>query len=139
MLTKNKIGIIAYLVLAFAIPQNLSAERPKPAPQIPVITETIAPTPQEAWIAELEQCESSGNPNAVNPKDLDGTPSYGAFQFKPGTFYGLEKAYGIAGPLMDPVAQRAIVARMINDPSMNIHWQFPDCTRKIGLPPKPLT
>lgn len=93
------------------------------------------PSAQGIWIYALEWCESHGNPKAINPKDLDNTPSYGAFQFKPRTFSALAKAYGIKGEFMDPIAQQQIVARMINDKSMNLHVQFPGCTKKIGMPP----
>lgn len=90
---------------------------------------------REEWLRKLEMCESSGNPNAVNPEDLDGTPSYGLLQFKPSTFEFFSKAYGIEGELMDPEAQRQIVRRMMDDPSVRWERQFPWCIKKIGLPP----
>lgn len=40
---------------------------------------------QEIWMAALEWCESRGNNSAINWYDKDGTASYYAFQFKPGT------------------------------------------------------
>lgn len=91
---------------------------------------------QEKWLADLEQCESRGNPGAINPEDRDGTPSYGLLQFKPSTFEMFAKAYGIEGELMDPDAQRNIVRRMMHDPSVRWETQFPDCVKKyIGRPP----
>lgn len=92
---------------------------------------------QAAWIDRLVACESGGNPAAINPKDRDGTPSYGLLQFKPSTFAVFSKAYGIGTPAdyMDQVAQRAIVARMMRDPSANWHQQFPVCVQRLGLPP----
>ena len=36
---------------------------------------------------DLIQCESGGNPKAINPYDLDKTASYGILQFKPQTLY----------------------------------------------------
>lgn len=91
---------------------------------------------QEAWLKKLERCESSGNPEAINEVDRDGTASYGLLQFKPSTFEAFAKAYGIEGELMDPDAQRAIVRRMMSDPSVDWEWQFPDCVKLyIGHPP----
>ena len=93
---------------------------------------------QETWINKLAWCESRDNPNAINPMDLDHTPSFGKFQFKPSTFAMFARAYGMASTtdFMNPVAQRAIVERMMSDPS--VHWgtQFPYCVKKyIGMPP----
>lgn len=91
---------------------------------------------QTRWLEDLVRCESRGDPAAVNPKDRDGTPSYGLLQFKPSTFEQFSKAYGIEGDLMDPAAQRAIVLRMMRDPSVRWGIQFPDCVKKfIGPPP----
>jgi len=100
------------------------------------VTKKVGTAEQEAWLKRLEMCESTGNPNAINPNDLDNTPSYGLLQFKPSTFAEFSKAYGIEGELMDPDAQRAIVRRMMHDPSVNWHQQFPDCVRRLGLPPQ---
>lgn len=91
----------------------------------------------EEWLLALEWCESRGRPEAINPVDRDGTPSLGLLQFKDTTFAFFSKAYGIPGELMDPDAQRAIVRRMMRDPSIRWESQFPDCVQKhIGWPPK---
>lgn len=94
-------------------------------------------TTREQWLADLITCESQGNPEAINPKDRDGTPSYGLLQFKPSTFEMFSKAYGIEGELMDPEAQKAIVVRMMDDKSVVWENQFPACVRKLGRPPQP--
>lgn len=99
------------------------------------LKKTLGTPEQESWLKKLEMCESSGRPDAINAVDLDGTPSYGLLQFKPSTFEAFKKAYGIEGELMDPEAQRAIVRKMMSDPSVKWHIQFPACTRKLGLPP----
>ena len=96
-----------------------------------------ATTTREQWLADLIACESQGNPKAINPKDRDGTPSYGLLQFKPSTFEMFSKAYGIEGELMDPEAQKAIVVRMMDDKSVVWENQFPACVRKLGRPPQP--
>ena len=93
---------------------------------------------QEVWISALEWCESSGINITINPQDNDGTPSYGAFQFKPKTFIGFLKKYNLKeADLMDYETQRELVRRMINDPDVKIETQFPNCVKnKIGYPPK---
>jgi len=91
---------------------------------------------RDEWLSKLIQCESTGNPHAVNPKDLDGTASYGLLQFKPSTFEMFSKKYGIAGELMDGEAQKKIVRAMMDDTSVRWHRQFPACVNKLGLPPR---
>lgn len=106
-------------------------EPPKEIPE-----KTLQKTNREQWLADLIACESRGNPDAINPKDRDGTPSYGLLQFKPSTFEMFSKAYKIEGELMDPEAQKAIVIRMMDDKSVVWENQFPACVRKLGRPPQ---
>ena len=101
---------------------------------------------QEVWRYVLEWCECRGDHGAINPKDKDGTPSYYAFQFKPGTFKYYGELYEVIpkdlkeAELMESLKsyelQKAIVGYMILDPKINWLQQFPDCVRKNGLPPK---
>lgn len=94
---------------------------------------------QQVWISALEWCESRGVENAVNPKDRDGTPSYGSFQFKPSTLVYYAEIYGIATTtVMDAAVQRKVVEAMVLD-GKHINWsqQFPDCVlHKVGRPPQ---
>lgn len=96
---------------------------------------------QEVWQYALEWCESQGKASAINPKDRDNTPSYGAYQFKPSTLTYFAKLYGIATStegVMDPSVQTKIVEQMIlHRADIDWHQQFPDCVRKLGLPPLP--
>ena len=93
---------------------------------------------QEVWISALEWCESHGIPAAINPKDKDGTPSYGSFQFKPSTLTYFAAHYHIATTnTMDTDVQHKVLEAMVLD-GKNIEWtqQFPDCVkRKVGPPP----
>lgn len=103
---------------------------------------------QEVWTYALEWCESRGEVGAINPKDKDGTPSYYSFQFKPSTFRFYGERYGILSKgltdtaltdkLKDYKTQRAIVEQMVLH-AKEIDWkqQFPDCVRKLGMPPIP--
>lgn len=93
---------------------------------------------QEVWLNVLEWCESRGNAQAINPEDRDGTPSYGAFQFKPSTLDYYAEMYGVATTtLMDYETQRKVVEKMIlHRDEINWNKQFPDCVKKNGLPPK---
>lgn len=99
---------------------------------------------QKVWISALEWCESNGIYEAINPNDLDNTPSYYSFQFKPSTFKQYGEKYGVIekGLSNDEVfqkmksheLQREIVSYMLNDQSVKLHNQFPACVRKLGLP-----
>lgn len=111
--------------------QFIEAEAETEIQQGPQLTEA-----QIEWIDRLRQCESGGRPGAINEIDLDGTPSFGLFQFKPSTFIHFAARYGVEGELMDPVAQRSIVEQMVLERDL-INWtqQFPGCVRKLGLPP----
>ena len=99
---------------------------------------------QKVWLGALEWCESKGIPASVNPNDVDNTPSYYSFQFKPSTFKYYGEKYnvistGISDKLLseklkDHSLQREIVANMLNDNSVNMRKQFPACVRSLGLP-----
>lgn len=91
---------------------------------------------QIIWIARLMDCESGINHEAINPNDLDNTPSWGILQFKPSTFESFTVKYGIESDLMNPEAQVQIVTYWILNPG-EVRWsqQFPACIRKIGEPP----
>lgn len=127
------------LVVAVAlIAAALLWTRPAQSQQIPA----SAPTPsldsrQQAWLGALEWCESRAEPGAINPKDKDNTPSYGILQFKPGTFASYAKLYGLGSTTdyMNPAEQEAIVTQMILRGGIDWHWQFPSCSRLLGLPP----
>lgn len=111
---------------------------------------TPKPTPiahrQEVWLYALEWCESRAVHSAINEVDLDGTASYYAFQFKPGTFRGYGEKYGVIptglshAEIMELLKsyelQREIVKNMIYDDTVKWHIQFPACTRLLGLPPR---
>lgn len=105
---------------------------------VPIIAERTLTHQQDVWISALEWCESSGITDAINPEDLDGTPSYGAFQFKPSTLDMFAKKYGVATTtLMDYETQRKVVEQMVLHRD-EIKWekQFPWCVKKLGRPPK---
>jgi hypothetical protein len=104
---------------------------------------------QEIYLAALEWCESYGNPDAINPHDSDGKPSYGAFQFRPSTLKWLAIKYEILTEkdldtdqkvmekVMDRDIQRSIVTEMILDNKIQFSKQFPHCVNhKIGQPPR---
>lgn len=90
----------------------------------------------EIWIGTLRKCESGENDKALNPKDSDGTPSKGRFQFKDSTFNWLSKKYKIpTTSIWNGDEQESILRRMIDDKDIDLTKQFPSCVKKIGLPP----
>ena len=111
--------------------------------------EAPQPTPEEKynlaldiWLGKLAMCESTNNPNAVNPKDSDNLPAYGKYQYKLGTFLGLSKKYNVYPELtIDLVHKYAMDGEksyhltkvaISTTPKEANQW---GCTRKIGKPP----
>lgn len=94
---------------------------------------------QIVWSYALEWCESHGQAGAINPKDRDGTPSYGAFQFKPSTFVYYADMFGVAtsSGYMDYESQRKVLeAMLLNEKKIDWDQQFPDCVKHhVGQPP----
>jgi hypothetical protein len=129
----------AFIAIGMVLPRNLFQKRevtPQPEPT-PSQTELILAHQLDVWLYALEWCESRGLPNAINPMDRDGTQSWGAFQFKPQTFAFYRQKYGLpSADLMDYAAQRETVLRMIQDPDVRLEKEFPECIKKIGMPPK---
>lgn len=129
VLTAGAIGIL--LILGYAIlksqPEEVKAEMP---------TLTHA---QQVWKGALEWCESRGKTGAINPKDRDGTPSFGGFQFKPSTLQYYAEKYNVptATSTMDYATQSAVVDQMIlHRAEIDWSWQFPDCVKRLGYPPR---
>lgn len=100
------------------------------------LSDKLSPA-QQAWVRKLEMCESSGHPTSINPKDLDGTASYGILQFKKSTFDSYARRYGVkVSNFTDPAQQEAVLtAMLLHYTDINWHHQFPDCVSKLGMPP----
>lgn len=86
-------------------------------------------------------CESSNNPNAINPCDKDFTPSYGCLQFKPNTLKGYAKKYNLADTsqwsyedainwTFDCEFETKIFLIMLDDEKVDFTNEFPDCFRR---------
>lgn len=123
--------IAVVMLLIWSIPDTIYVKN------IPIVDEPQLSHAQEVWISVLEWCESRGNPNAINEEDLDGTPSFGAFQFKPTTLDYYAELYGVATTtLMDYETQKAVVTQMVlHRDEINWYQQFPWCVKKFGIPP----
>ena len=107
---------------------------PEPPPEAPKLAQ-VASSTLDVWIHRLALCESGGKWTALNPMDLDSTPSKGKFQFKETTFRNFAKKYGIkTTSIWNGDEQELIVREMIKDKSVNLRQQFPACVRKLGLP-----
>ena len=94
------------------------------------------------YLTMLRWCESQFRDESINPKDTDGTRSYGRFQYKPRTFLDFGKEYGILPEnttlswvkqnIMDGELQEKITVGMIKN-GVNLFGQFPDCHRRYGF------
>ena len=147
-MSKTKYLVFGFLIGALiGVPALLSGFRNAVEPEQVEAQEIKLTHAQEVWLSALEWCESRGRTEAVNPEDLDGTPSYYSWQFKPGTFRFYGDLYGVLSGkhtdaeimehLKEYELQKEIVKNMINDPDVNWLQQFPDCIkRKVGMPPR---
>jgi len=156
MKTSNKVrvGVIAFALVILLALWAFAPKEAKSDVEIATTTPAVVEEPvgpvlshrQEVWRYVLEWCESRAVHTAINEVDKDGTASYYAFQFKPGTFRYYGELYGVIPKGLDQAAlmealksyeqQKEIVGYMILDPSVDWLQQFPDCVRKYGLPPK---
>lgn len=103
---------------------------------------------QEVWRSALQWHESHGDKNALNPKDKNGLPSKGCFQFQDKTFRHYIEKYELLNLIdldetdwlnwiWDCDLQTEIVNRMLSDKDVAWEQEFPDVVKnKIGLPPK---
>lgn len=126
------VALLALAAAGTAAAPSDQTVRPAGLTYDPMSTMPELSRPQRAWLGALEWCESRGNPKAVNPKDLDGTPSYGILQFKPGTFWGFAKKYNLTlTNYMDPDQQEIVIGHMLLHKN-DINWrqQFPACVKK---------
>lgn len=132
------VSVIVAILMALTVPKRAHSETiiEKPADVVYVDKPSLSPA-QTIWLAHLMTCESGINKNAVLKVDLDGTPSLGILQFKQSTFDAYKKQYAFTGEIFDGTTQVAIVTEWILHPgSIDWRWQFPDCVKKYGLPPK---
>lgn len=143
--TRALLAITAVALYILLIPASAKSEGDSgiEASSTPATSTPALLPSQEVWVQSLRQCESSGNDDAINKVDVDGTSSYGRFQFKPGTYQALIKRYALATStnVLNGQEQEQIVDRMVLDKSISNHeWeyrQFPYCIQnKIGLPPR---
>lgn len=93
-------------------------------------------------LKDLRLCESGGKDEAVNPKDLDNTASYGRYQMKPGTMFEWGTKYKILtdiepteimNVIMDGELQEEILIKVVEDNWKDPHFwghQFPACSAK---------
>lgn len=70
----------------------------------------------------LAEKESSGNPSAYNPEDIDGRPKYGLLQYDERTFriYCVDE-YGYQNNIWSAEIQRDCCAEMLRDGGIS-HW-----------------
>lgn len=95
---------------------------------------------QEPVLQAMLDCESGDNPNAKNPCDQDGTPSYGCLQFKPLTLKYYVDRYQLASTsewsIDDMIAltyncdlEKTIFRKMLDDKDVVWTSEFPTCYR----------
>lgn len=140
-----------FLILLISFGITARAEAPPPPIELDLVIEIKyerdIETEINQWLDALSICESNGNEIAINPRDLDGTASLGLYQFKRATWkYYLEK-YGLSPLTSEGIEdleesiwngklQRTVVRRMVDDPKVRWESEFPQCVKRLGLPPR---
>lgn len=116
---------LALLIAISANSQVIDADilPPKPLTTVERIVKyaTRYATPAEPLI-RVARCESTLNAKAYNPKDVDGLPAYGLFQFKKSTFDSYSKKAGIATPDIWDEDQQAQVAAYMFSTGQKKQW-----------------
>lgn len=130
-------ALTTFLLIPFSTRGETQVSQISCETSVATSTPKLSPA-QMIWFARLMYCESGMKATAVNPKDLDNTPSYGILQFKPSTFRWGAAQVGIATSTfyMDAESQVAIVENWIINGGIDWYQQFPACIKKLGLPPK---
>ena len=86
----------------------------------------------------LANCESGGNPKAINWED-GGSPSYGKYQYKLGTFRRFVRELGmfpetedaeLMNIIMDGEVQDSVTKKVLEDPHNWPHWT--NCMKMLG-------
>lgn len=124
--------------------EPLFAPRLREVPTIEQIIQKVASPRIQAILTDLAECESTNDPNATNPIDLDGTPSHGLLQFKPSTLYLFAKEFKVLpeiepaeiyNVLYDPEIQVAVAEKMIEKYGhQRSFWQqqWPACSARYN-------
>ena len=85
----------------------------------------------ERYLSRLAYCESRGNPKAINPDDM-GSPSFGLFQYKIGTFKYFSDMFNFEGDIMNGEDQWELTKMVISaDEGNKSHWF--NCNKSISL------
>ena len=99
------------------------------------VARQITPT---ALMIGLAKCESGNNPKAINPHD-GGSPSYGLYQYKRGTWLYFVRKYNLFPEtedkeldniIMDREAQEKVTYEVLKDSKNYPHWRI--CLTKLN-------
>ena len=102
------------------------------APVQASVTESWREELKGTKLYELAECESGINPLAVNPRDTNGLPSRGLFQYQSETWVAWttqidkEKKWNIWS-----AEDQIIVTKWAMKKGLSTHW--PTCSKKVGI------
>lgn len=83
----------------------------------------------DTYMSRLAYCESRGNEKAINQDDM-GSPSYGLFQYKAGTWNYFSGLFGFEGDILNGDDQRTLTRMVLeHDIGNKSHWL--NCSRMI--------
>jgi hypothetical protein len=114
------------LAIAASLP-SLAIAEPHIAPFTPSVRQIIVKqavfyaTPIQPLL-QVALCESTMRVDAFNPRDVDGLPAYGLFQFKMATFLRYAKLAGIEKPDIWNAEQQAKTAAYMFSTGQKKQW-----------------
>lgn len=114
--------------------------------------EAPVPTPEEryslameSWLNKVAELESQNNCDAINPKDSDGLPAFGQYQFKLTTVIALSKKYNVYPNVTPDTAytiamscekSRNLIKTVIEKNPKEFNQWGGRTKREAGFPPK---
>jgi hypothetical protein len=128
-----------YYLVATTSP-SLSLPKPQKRTLASLSDENVySPALLDKVLTALAKCESGGNPERINPNDM-GSPSYGKYQFKQGTWITQLRKYGyfpeaedneLMNFVLDEDIQDELTRKIILDNGWR-HWT--NCFQGLDLP-----
>ena len=126
MYTALIILALVFLPMETHTEESFSSALEEPLPYL------VEVDPMDDLLEDLAFCESTNNPNELNPDD-GGSRSVGLLQFKDGTFMFFSDVYDLGyvpEDIYDPEKQKILAKLMISD-GLWYHWK--NCFLKMGL------
>lgn len=133
----KKLILILAVILLLLTPAFLKSKASYESPYEHPPLQTLYEVELTNWVERLAKCESNNNEKAINVSD-GGSRSVGYVQYKDDTWYRYNNKFKLsykAEDIWSREAQIEVTKAVITNDYAYGNWF--NCTKKIGLPPKP--